>query len=206
MASEYLSSFGPKPHGVRKDYDVFICHASAEYAPGCSGKALAGALAIFLRLLGFKPWLDRLDIETAHHNQRAIERGLARCRVILPLVTQWFYRSNWSQKEAFTGFQWGLEVLPAFHASACQPNFDVNKQRGLLLPAEPNSRFSRYKRGTFVDQLFGKWLCDLSGVSNFDATSDFAGGSAVALMHSFRRLLLSHSFPPSHGVGSGNRL
>lgn len=157
-----FSSVAPEAKGPC--YDVFICHAAADIVPGRSGKKFASSLAVFLGCMGLTPWLDRLCIETGTSNVEAIMSGLANSQVLLPIITNSFFESNWTQKETVTGVVWGLPVLPAFHHTV---DFDCIKDRGHVVQ---DPKFDEKYRG----QPLGRFLTDIAGVSNVKRAGEFA--------------------------------
>ena len=148
-------------------YDVFICHASADIAPGQSGKHLAACQAVFLKCMGVVPWLDRMNIANGQRNEQAIVQGIASSRMLLAVVTKGYFKSNWTQRETLSAHMWGKKVLPAFHPTVTGEVNDL-RSMGHIIPAG-HSSLER-----FTGRPSGAWLADIAGVAHCNTTSTFA--------------------------------
>src|SRR5262245_11130644 len=75
------------------DYDVFISHASEDK------KALVEPLANFLVELGAHVWFDKLTLEPGDSLSRSIDRGLAKSRYGLVVLSKSFFEKPWPEYE-----------------------------------------------------------------------------------------------------------
>lgn len=74
-------------------YDVFICHASEDKDD------LARPLANALKDLHVEVWFDEFSLKVGDSLRRSIDRGLARSRFAVVVLSPAFFRKNWPQRE-----------------------------------------------------------------------------------------------------------
>jgi hypothetical protein len=114
-ASSPLSPFasGPSATDPEPQYDAFICHAS-EDKPG-----LVTALAEALTAAGLRIWYDDLELKVGDSLRRSIDRGLARSRFGIVILSPDFFAKEWPQREldGLIAKESGGEkvVLPIWH-------------------------------------------------------------------------------------------
>jgi TIR domain len=75
------------------EYDVFISHASEDK------DAIARPLAIRLRELGIKVWLDEFELRLGDSLRRSIDRGLSQSKFGIVVLSQTFFSKEWPQRE-----------------------------------------------------------------------------------------------------------
>lgn len=74
-------------------HDVFICHASEDK------DAVARPLAEALRERHIDVWYDEFSMKVGDSLREAIDRGLAKCRYGIVVVSPAFFRKRWTQRE-----------------------------------------------------------------------------------------------------------
>lgn len=82
--------------GMKADtpqWDVFVSHASEDK------EDFARALAEKLRARGLKVWFDEFTLTVGDSLRRSIDRGLARSRFGIVVISPAFLRKEWPQKE-----------------------------------------------------------------------------------------------------------
>src|ERR1051325_3140270 len=75
------------------DYDAFICHASEDKDD------LVRPLAEGLMKLGHKIWYDEFQLRVGDSLRRSIDKGLARSRFGIVVLSPSFFAKNWPQYE-----------------------------------------------------------------------------------------------------------
>jgi TIR domain len=75
------------------EYDVFISHASEDK------ETVAKPLAAALEVVGAKVWLDVLTIGWGDSLSEAIDRGLARSRYGIVVLSPAFFKKDWTRQE-----------------------------------------------------------------------------------------------------------
>lgn len=98
--------------GDRKQWDVFISHASEDK------EDLARPLAVLLREMGLTVWYDDFVLQLGDRIRRSIEQGLTEARFGVVLLSPNFFRKEWPQREldgllALEGD--GGIILPVWH-------------------------------------------------------------------------------------------
>jgi TIR domain len=83
----------PPKSGLDTAWDVFISHASEDK------EALARALAERLRLKGVRVWYDEFTLRLGDSLRRSTDRGLARSRFGVVILSPSFFTKEWPQKE-----------------------------------------------------------------------------------------------------------
>jgi hypothetical protein len=86
---------GTKPETVmpKYEYDLFISHASEDK------KTLVRQLADELRDLQLRVWNDEFELLAGDSLWRSIDRGIARSRCALVILSPAFFKKNWTQYE-----------------------------------------------------------------------------------------------------------
>ena len=79
--------------GATTEWDAFICHASEDK------EDFVRALAEGLRARGLKVWYDEFTLTLGDSLRRSIDRGLARSRFGVVVISPDFLRKEWPQKE-----------------------------------------------------------------------------------------------------------
>jgi hypothetical protein len=74
-------------------YDVFICHASEDK------DTIARPLAETLRKNGLTVWYDEFTLKLGDSLRRAIDNGLKSSRYGVVILSPWFFKKNWTQRE-----------------------------------------------------------------------------------------------------------
>ena len=78
---------------VAKDWDVFICHASADK------ESLVRRLANALKAAGLKVWYDDFELRVGDSLRRRIDEGLVRSRYGVVVLSPNFFERTWPQTE-----------------------------------------------------------------------------------------------------------
>lgn len=80
---------------IRPDvnYDAFICHASEDK------NNLVRPLAESLQAMGYAIWYDEFELKVGDSLRRSIDRGLARSRFGIVVLSPSFFAKNWPQYE-----------------------------------------------------------------------------------------------------------
>ena len=81
---------GPDVEGI---FDVFISHASEDK------DEVARPLSEALKALGLSVWYDELSLRMGDSLRRSIDRGVARSRFGVVILSPNFFRKNWTQYE-----------------------------------------------------------------------------------------------------------
>lgn len=94
--------------------DVFICHASEDK------DAIARPLAEALRERGHAVWFDEFELEIGDSLRQEIDRGLARSRFGVVILSPSFFEKEWAQREldGLTTREMlspGKVILPVWH-------------------------------------------------------------------------------------------
>jgi len=93
------------------DWDAFICHAHED-------KAFVGSLAQALRAAGLRIWYDDFELKAGDSLRRSIDRGLARSRFGVVVLSRSFFSKSWTQYELDGLVQRDLDrkvILPIWH-------------------------------------------------------------------------------------------
>lgn len=75
------------------DYDFFISHASEDK------DEVARPLAEALSVLGCKVWYDELTLKVGDSLRRSIDKGIARSRFGVVVLSETFFKKDWTQRE-----------------------------------------------------------------------------------------------------------
>lgn len=75
------------------EWDVFICHATEDK------DAVVRALATELAGLGLRVWYDEFSLRLGDGLRRNIDRGLAKSRFGVVVLSHAFFAKNWTQYE-----------------------------------------------------------------------------------------------------------
>lgn len=75
------------------EWDVFISHASEDKG------AIARPLAAALRAKGLKVWFDEAELTLGDSLRQSIDRGLARSRYGIVILSEAFFSKHWPQRE-----------------------------------------------------------------------------------------------------------
>ncbi len=93
--------------------DAFICHASEEKA------SVAAPLARALRERGLNVWYDEWSLTIGDSLRQSIDRGLARCRYGIVVLSPAFFTKKWTQWELNGLVQRQMDgrkvILPIWH-------------------------------------------------------------------------------------------
>lgn len=97
-----------------KQFDFFISHASEDK------DEIARPLKDALESLGASVWFDELNITVGQSIRREIEKGLTTCQFGVVIVSEYFFRKQWTQMELDALFAKKVEsgrdlVLPIWH-------------------------------------------------------------------------------------------
>lgn len=76
-----------------EDWDVFISHASEDK------DAIAAPLAEALRAKGLRVWYDDFSLKLGDSLRQSIDRGLARSRFGVVILSGHFFQKHWTQQE-----------------------------------------------------------------------------------------------------------
>jgi hypothetical protein len=96
LVEEYESVQPTKVHNVLQtgdEWDVFVSHASEDK------EAIAGPLAEALRSHGLRVWYDDFTLRLGDSLRESIDRGLARSRFGIVILSAHFFEKRWPQKE-----------------------------------------------------------------------------------------------------------
>lgn len=77
----------------RTRWDAFICHATEDKTE------VARPLANLLESKGLHTWYDEFSLNVGDSLRRSIERGLAKSRYGIIIVSKNFFAKEWPQKE-----------------------------------------------------------------------------------------------------------
>jgi hypothetical protein len=95
------------------DYDFFISHASEDK------DEVARPLAEALRAVGCKVWYDELTLQVGDSLRRSIEKGIGRSRFGVVVLSETFFKKDWTQRELDGLTQQELagesRILPLWH-------------------------------------------------------------------------------------------
>lgn len=93
---------------VEREYDIFLCHATAD--------PYARTLRYALEELGAKVWFDESCLELGENFVLAIDRGIARSRIGVILVTPTVITGRpWVEKEFSALLDDKEKVIPILH-------------------------------------------------------------------------------------------
>jgi hypothetical protein len=113
-----FSSLGSSAHGASAltpgdDFDAFICHASEDK------DEIVSALAAGLIARGLRIWYDDLQLRVGDSLRRSIDKGLARSRFGIVVLSPAFFAKEWPQREldglVAKEVAGGKVVLPIWH-------------------------------------------------------------------------------------------
>ena len=86
----HVRTDGSKPE---EEWDVFISHASEDK------DAIATPLAEALRAKGLRVWYDDFALKMGDSLRQSIDRGLARSRFGVVILSGYFFQKHWPQQE-----------------------------------------------------------------------------------------------------------
>jgi hypothetical protein len=94
MARASIEGGTPMARGLptRKQYDVFIAHASKD-------KSFVTPLAYSLKGRGLEIWYDDFILKIGDSLRREIDKGLVQSRYGVVVLSHNFFKNNWPQKE-----------------------------------------------------------------------------------------------------------
>ena len=117
----------PKRQSRQDHYDVFISHASEDK------ERVVLPLATMLEASGLKVWLDKTTLTLGDSLRQAIDRGLAKSRFGIVVLSHAFFGKSWPQRELdglISREDAGVKViLPIWHGISYQ---DVSEKFPLL--------------------------------------------------------------------------
>jgi len=90
------SQEGPKPEYVKekhREWDIFISHASEDK------NEIVRPLANALKKVGFRVWYDEIIITLGDSLRRSIDKGLARSKFGLVVLSPDFFKKEWPKRE-----------------------------------------------------------------------------------------------------------
>jgi hypothetical protein len=105
----------PKPSRTKpeEEWDVFISHASEDK------DAIATPLAEALRANGLRVWYDDFSLRLGDSLRQSIDRGLARSRFGVVILSAYFFEKHWPQQElnglATREVNGAKVILPVWH-------------------------------------------------------------------------------------------
>lgn len=79
--------------GRKYAYDAFICHASEDK------REVAEPLATMLMKQGLNVWYDKFTLKVGDSLRQKIDYGLGHCRFGIVILSPFFFKKNWPQKE-----------------------------------------------------------------------------------------------------------
>lgn len=82
-----------KPSGVYNEYDFFVSHATEDK------KAVAEPLALELRAMGAKVWLDKFEMTVGSSLRTSIDYGIAHSKHGIIILSKNYMRKFWTEKE-----------------------------------------------------------------------------------------------------------
>lgn len=98
---------------VEPEFDFFISHASEDK------EEVARPLAEALRTLECKVWYDELTLRIGDSLRRSIDQGIARSRFGIVVLSETFFKKDWTQRELDGLTQQELSgesrILPLWH-------------------------------------------------------------------------------------------
>lgn len=115
VPSLFLGNNTPPAHGegTKRDYDVFISHASEDK------DIVVRPLAIALKNKGLSVWYDEFELKIGDSLRRKIDTGLAKSNFGIVVISRNFIKKGWTNYEldglitrAVTGEQ---QLLPIWH-------------------------------------------------------------------------------------------
>jgi hypothetical protein len=83
----------PTPGKPEDEWDVFISHASEDK------DAIARPLAEALQARGLRVWYDEFSLKLGDSLRQSIDRGLARSRFGVVILSGYFFQKHWPQQE-----------------------------------------------------------------------------------------------------------
>ena len=96
------------------EYDCFVCHASEDK------ESFVRDLVEKLRKNGYKIWYDEYSLTLGDSLRRMIDRGLAKSRFGVVVLSKYFFEKEWPQKEldGLVAKERGGQkvILPIWHA------------------------------------------------------------------------------------------
>jgi len=96
-----------------EEWDVFISHASEDK------DAIATPLAEALRAKGLRVWYDDFALKMGDSLRQSIDRGLARSRFGVVILSGYFFQKHWTQQElnglTTAEVNGGKVILPVWH-------------------------------------------------------------------------------------------
>lgn len=111
----------------QNEWDVFISHASEDK------ETIARPLAFALKERGFSVWFDEFTLSVGDSLRRSIDKGLAKSRYGVVVISESFLNKEWPQKELdalVAREEAGKKlILPIWH----NVSFDLLKQHSPLL-------------------------------------------------------------------------
>lgn len=93
---------------------IFVCHASEDK------ELIARPLALGLQRLGYQVWFDEFSVRAGDGLRRTIDEGLAKCDFGVVIISPYFFRKEWPQREldgltARETYEGRKLVLPVWH-------------------------------------------------------------------------------------------
>ena len=83
---------------------VFISHNHKDYE-------LAKEIKYFLESFGLKVFLAHKDIEPSREWVEKIHEALKDCDIFVPLISKYFYKSEWTDQESGIAFTHDKKIL-----------------------------------------------------------------------------------------------
>ncbi len=152
----------PDPASIPTRWDVFISHASEDK------DAFVRPMAEALRARGLKVWFDEFTLTVGDSLRRSIDRGLAKSRFGIVVISPDFLRKEWPQKELDGLVAREVDgvklILPVWHKLtrnqilACSPpladRLAVSSDRGIdHVVSELTRAIASGKRATHLPSL-----------------------------------------------------
>jgi hypothetical protein len=112
ILAEVAVALGAEPASQAADWDVFLSHASED-------KPFAVPLAEALTARGLRVWLDVSQLTIGDRLRESIDRGLARSRFGVVILSPSFFSKDWPRREldglAALEVNGRKVVLPVWH-------------------------------------------------------------------------------------------
>src|SRR5262245_35491343 len=110
----------------RTDIEVFISHASEDK------ERFVRALADLMQSAGVRVWYDEFSLRIGDSLRASIDRGLARCRYAIIVLSPAFCSKAWtngSSMDCFNGTSTRVTCCCLFGSTLMQHRFDVYRHR-----------------------------------------------------------------------------
>ena len=120
-----------KPVYTGKTIRLFISYSTED-------KEIAGSIKQYLEAFGLEVFLAHEDLEPSVEWQTEIEQNLRWCDILLPLLTEQYRESNWTNQETGMAYALGKLVVP-IKISIDPYGFIARYQALKFEPSKPNT-------------------------------------------------------------------